>query len=143
MKVVIAQCDTLPPVLAVATQANPTDTVVVNQSGTMANATVAQLLNVSGSINAGVTASGTTQDTGVPITAALTIFTNVAEGAAATLTLVPGDRAQVVNRGLNPLTIFPLVGHEIETLGENVGATVNPGSDTTFAFNGTNQWYAF
>lgn len=143
MKVVIAQVDTLPPVLPAATQANATDTMVLNQAGTMASATIAQVANVTGSINSGVTASGTTQDTGVPITAALTIFTNVAADAAATLTLVPGNRAVVVNRGANPLALFPPDGHQIETLGVNAAASVSAGSTTTFAYEGAGQWYAF
>jgi hypothetical protein len=44
MKVVIAQVDTLPPVLPEATSAASTDTVVLNQSGTIRTATLEQVL---------------------------------------------------------------------------------------------------
>lgn len=44
MKVVIAQCDTLPPALPAATAAALTDSLVLNQSGTMRTATLAVIL---------------------------------------------------------------------------------------------------
>jgi hypothetical protein len=44
MRVVIAQCDTLPPVLPVATDASATDFVVINQSGVMRTVTLELIL---------------------------------------------------------------------------------------------------
>jgi hypothetical protein len=44
MRVVIAQCDTLPPVLPVATGASSTDFVVVNQSGVTRTVTLELIL---------------------------------------------------------------------------------------------------
>ncbi len=74
-------------------------------------------------------ASGTTQADGLQLTDDWNFFGTVEAGVACVLPpQVPGNIAtQVLNKGANPLLIFPPPGFEIDALGVNNAFTLNAG----------------
>ncbi|MDE2471261.1 MAG: hypothetical protein KGL35_21635 [Bradyrhizobium sp.] len=83
----------------------------------------------------GLTATGSTQATALPLTRQVSVFASVPAGAGTILpsSYAAGTRLTVVNRDAsNTLSIYPASGDEIESLGINNAFTLSPGGDATF-----------
>lgn len=91
----------------------------------------------------GVTAAGTTQGTATVLTASYNIITPVAAGTGVVLPApnFAGWSVTVMNKGANPVMIYPAVGHTIEALGVNVGFRLPVGYVITFKNSSTTQWW--
>jgi hypothetical protein len=87
------------------------------------------------------TAAGTTQGTCAPITAQVTIFTNVGAGTGGCLAAVLGQPQTVINQGLGSLTIYPFPGAAIGPNATNAGVTVPAGDGTIFRCLTNTQCY--
>jgi hypothetical protein len=96
------------------------------QGGFSAN----QATAIQGTVASGLTATGSTQATALPLGADNNAFSTVAAGTGAILpSMNPGDDITVYNGGANALLIYPPVGGMIKGLGTNAGyslATATP-----------------
>jgi hypothetical protein len=96
-----------------------------------------------GNTDAGVTATGAAQATAYAIYRYKTMFTTVAVGTGGRLpTIVAGDSRRVLNRGANPLLIYPGSGASIESLAANAPMTIPVGGGATFDVENSTLWYA-
>jgi len=91
----------------------------------------------------GVVAAGTTQGTATALTTSYNIVTTTPLNSGVTLPTpnFPGWSVTVINKGANPLTIYPAVGHTIEALGVNTGYVLAVGGVITFKNSSTTQWW--
>ena len=87
-------------------------------------------------------AAGTTQGTATAITAQQTVFTTVGAGLSAVLNSTVNVPQVLMNRGVNPLTVFPFVGAQIEAFALNAAVTVAVGGTATFRCPTATQCYA-
>ena len=97
------------------------------------------------SVDAAVTATGTTQGTGYAITEHFTEFAVVAGGAnAATLPAARvGDKRVIKNAdSTDSLSLFPASGDAIDGLGTNNALTVTAGSVVELWAVSATQWYS-
>ena len=96
------------------------------QAGFSAN----QAVGVQGTVASGLTATGTTQATALPLGADNNAFSTVPANSGALLPQMnPGDDITVYNGGANSLAIYPPVGGQIKGLGVNAAyslATATP-----------------
>lgn len=82
------------------------------------------------------------QTAATPLPALRNIVTNVTQGAAVILQLLPVGQQTVFNRcntGV-ALTVFPIVGMKIEGNGPNVPVTIADGDQVTFTWDGSITW---
>jgi hypothetical protein len=54
-----------------------------------------------------------------------------------------GGGQSVLNRGTNPLRVFPPLSTEIEDYGLNVATAMSVGNEATFLSDGIGTWYFF
>lgn len=88
------------------------------------------------------TATGTNQATALTVTADVVVCTTVAAGTGVITNPANGVRQKIYNRGANVLTVYPLLGSQIEALGVNVGGSIVVGGDSEFVGNFATQVYA-
>lgn len=99
---------------------------------------------VGGPFADGLTATGNSQGTAFVIVAGINAFTTVpaSTGAKLPVTTLAGQATVVINRGANPISVYPPTGGNIEGAGANVAVTVYPNAAATFVFRGSGLWYA-
>ena len=102
----------------------------------------AQAATISGSIQSGQTALGTTQGTAFAIFNNYTHFSTTAAGTGAVLPPVSatvglatqlGDEFDVYNNGANALLVYPPLGGAIGTIAVNTALSVPSGKGAKFA----------
>jgi hypothetical protein len=80
---------------------------------------------IQGTVASGLTATGTTQATALPLGADCCDFTTVPAGSGCILPAMnPGDDITIFNGGANALLVYPPVGGQIKSLGTNAGYSV-------------------
>ena len=100
-----------------------------------------QVAAIGNDVASGLTAAGTTQATAYAMTASDNEFTTVADGAGAVLYAgTAGDSQTVYNGGVNPLTVYPPVGSQINGLGTNAGALVPTATSCIFKCMTATRW---
>lgn len=122
-------------------------TTIKNLMGSGTSAIAAQA-TATGIPSVGLTATGSTQGTALPLPTDFNVFTTV---AASTGTILPatqngygamGDDITIVNHGANPLTVYPPVGGNVANGATNAGFTVNATKTAFFVNVGANTWAA-
>ena len=97
---------------------------------------------ITASVNTGITASGTTQATATLLSAQTNVVSTVAPSGAVLLPGVVEGSVSVLNRGANPLSVFPPLGGQIENYGTNIAATIAVSGNAEFVTSpGSGQWY--
>ena len=100
------------------------------------------------SLDADVTATGSTQATAAVLTAQINVVTSVSSGTGVQLQLfngmggaIPlGTPITIYNRGANLLTVYPPSGQEIESLGSNNPVSIAVNGDGTYTQVTASQW---
>lgn len=96
---------------------------------------------ISGDAASGLTATGSTQGTALPLTADNNAFAIVAASTGAILINgAPGDECFVYNGGANALTVYPPVGGTINNLAANTGFSVATTKAAAFVQIAANAW---
>jgi len=96
---------------------------------------------LSGSVAEGLTATGNTQNTAYAIAAQYAVFTTVAATTGAVLPIEPlATTFTVLNRGANPLTLYPPLNGQIEALSVNEGTTIYPGGSVRITQTSADLW---
>lgn len=92
----------------------------------------------------GLTATGSTQGGAYEVTFAKNAFTTVAAGTGAILDsdAAPGDSQLIYNGGANVLRVYPQSGGQINNLGANNPAFVQPRTSAEFFMLTTTLWTA-
>lgn len=91
--------------------------------------------------SATVSAAGTNQATGTVLTADVTVIGTAAAGTAVVMVNANGGRtAIVVNRGANPVLVYPAVGHQFDGLGVNAAITLPVNGLLEALGSSTTQW---
>lgn len=99
--------------------------------------------SVSSSVSpAFLSAAGTTQATAAALAGQVNVVTAVASGAGVILAANLGNPVRIINRGVNPLLVYPQAGAQIESAGTNAAVTVTVGGSAEFLFSSLTQWYA-
>jgi hypothetical protein len=90
-----------------------------------------------------VSAAGSTQGTATALTADLNVVTTVAAGAGVVLqTAAAGKTVRVINKGANPLKVYPASGAAVDALGANVSITIPVDGQVNFDGSSATQWYS-
>lgn len=89
----------------------------------------------------GIVGGGTTIAQATTLAAIVNVVETVPAGAGVMLQPVTGNRQQVLNRGQNPLSVYPRATDQIEQFGVGSAATIAPGDDAWFAWDGDVQWF--
>jgi hypothetical protein len=109
-------------------------------SGAFTELTITEFL--SASVSAGLTSTGTTQTTALVLQSQLNVLASVGVNTGAILPIVSaGTIVNVLNRGANVGSIYPPVGHMIETLGVNSPSGLSPGGGNGYCYVGSGQWF--
>jgi hypothetical protein len=99
---------------------------------------------LSGDVQTGVTATGTTQATAVPAYGDLVVVTTAAASTGVIMAgpaFGPGDTQTIINQGANAVLVYPPVGGTINALSANAGFSVGAGKSVELhAATGT-QFY--
>ena len=116
---------------------------VSTPSSFIAPGTIKDTTGLYTSTTTGILASGATQGTATPLG---TTYNIVATTPASTGVLLPtpslsGLIVTIVNRGANPLFVYPNIGAAIDSGAVNAPATLAVGASATFQASGTLQWY--
>lgn len=93
------------------------------------------------SVAANIAAAGTTQATATAIAGTYNIVTAVAANAGVRLSATQAATMVVLNRGANTLTVYPISGQAIESLGANAGYQIAQGGVATFVTTSATQVY--
>lgn len=138
----------------------PTSTLHVvgtaNVSGaTLFGSTVSAAGNITGanlitnnytfvSVGTGLTATGTTQGTGLALTKSFNEVTTVASSANSVVlpTAVAGMSVVIRNASANILNVFPATGASIDTLAINTANTVSANTTAQYWAISTTKWYS-
>jgi hypothetical protein len=92
---------------------------------------------------AAVSAAGSTQGTATAITNDFNVITTVASSTGVVLpTATVGRRMVVVNKGANPLAVYPASGASIDALSANAAVTIPVAGWVEFDASSTTQWYS-
>jgi hypothetical protein len=119
----------------------PTGTIVgTTDTQTLTNKTLSlEAYSTAATVTAGTNAQGQgalTNDVNI-------ITTTSSNPSGVTLpTAFVGARVTVVNRGTNPVNIYPATGANINTLATNAATALAAGSALTFVAISTTQWYS-
>jgi hypothetical protein len=83
----------------------------------------------------GLIGTGTTQLTAQPVSKKFNVFQNVSvqSGCILPSSYSPGTEIYVLNRGPNPLSIYPAFGDQIENYGINSAVAINAGASIILA----------
>jgi hypothetical protein len=101
--------------------------------------------SLSKSISATVTAAGTNQGTGTALTSDYNAVTTTASGTGVVLPTAAtpfGREVTIVNRGANPLVVYPASGAAIDGAATNAGIAVPVNGEVSFFSASTTQWYS-
>jgi hypothetical protein len=98
-----------------------------------------------GSTSAAVSAAGTTQGTATALTSAYNVVTTVAAGAGVILPTptAAGTSVSIVNKGANPLLVYPNSGAVIDAGAANAAISLPVGASYTAQNSSPTQWYTF
>lgn len=89
----------------------------------------------------GLVALGVNQATAYLMTAETNIFTIVSSGSGAQVQEYAGRKRQrAVNRGANPLAVYPPFGERFDNLAVNAPVTIDVGEDAAFVSTGGGRW---
>lgn len=107
----------------------------------------AQASAITGSVQLGQTALGSSQATAFAITAAITEFTTTAASTGAILPAtggiaVAGDRFTIVNLGAQTLSVYPAVGFAISGGSTNAAFSVATLKTADFICRGDGSYFA-
>ena len=95
------------------------------------------------STSASVTAAGTNQGTGTALTSDINVITTAAAGTGVVLpTAAAGKNVIVVNKGANPVTVYPATGAAIDALATNAGFLLQVNGLIEFSGSSATQWYS-
>lgn len=95
------------------------------------------------SVSATVSAAGSTQGTATALSSDLNVTTTVASNTGVVLpTAVAGMVVVVVNKGANPLNLYPASGGQIDALGSNIALVIPVGGWVEVNASSTTQWYS-
>ena len=93
-------------------------------------------------VGASITAAGTNQATATALTNTVNIVTSVATGTGVVFSGTPtGVYRIVVNKGVNPLAVYPASGGYIDGNAINVPVTIPVGGFVQFYGSTSTQWY--
>jgi hypothetical protein len=95
-------------------------------------------------VSTGLTAAGTTQGTGLVLSGGYSIqeITTAASGTGVVLpTGVAGGYVAVVNRGANPVIVYPASGGTINGQSANAGFTLGVNNSVAFLAKSSTAWY--
>lgn len=89
-----------------------------------------------------MTATGTTQSGAVTVVAEMNYFSTVPAGSGAVLdsAIGEGERQVVYNGGANPLTVYPHLTAQINSLGTNAGMLLPIRTSCEFVRIGPELW---
>lgn len=94
-------------------------------------------------VSATVSAAGSNQGGATALTTDYNIVTTVAANTGVALpTAVAGTKVTVVNKGANPLAVYPASGGAIDALSTNAALTLPVGGWIEFDASSTTQWYS-
>jgi hypothetical protein len=99
---------------------------------------------LSKSISTAVSAAGTTQGTGTALTTDYNVVTTTGASAGVVLPTAAspfGREVTVVNRGANPLAVYPASGAAIDGASTNAAITVPVNAEVSFFSSSATQWY--
>lgn len=123
-------------------------TLTVSELATFkSDVTIGGILSIS--ISQGISGTGSTQGTAMPLIANLNIATTVMAGTGFILPLVTaslnaiqlGTEITLLNRGANTASLYPASGGQIEALGTNNPSGIAPGGSSTAIYSGFGQWW--
>ena len=98
---------------------------------------------INGSVATGLTATGTTQGTGLALNAGTNVFGTVASGTGAVLASCEvSDQQYVYNGGANTLTVYPDSGSTINALSANTGVSLATNTMMLFKRITSTRWIA-
>lgn len=111
----------------------------------MGSGAAAQLAsNIAGTMlnSIALTATGSTQATGLLLVDDINIFTTVAASTGAVLPTVWNfkDSIEVFNNGANALSLYPSVGGQIGTASVNAALSIPAGKGVKLITLGSNNW---
>jgi hypothetical protein len=90
-----------------------------------------------------ISAAGTTQGTGTVLTTDYNVVTTVAAGTGVVLPAgLAGRDVKIVNRGANPLLVYPASGAAIDSLAANTPITILPNATYLVESISATQWYS-
>ena len=97
-----------------------------------------------GDVATGLTAAGTSRTDAYEVTFAKNSFTTVASGTGAILDsdAAPGDSQLIYNGGANVLRVYPTTGAQVNNLGTNNPAFLQPKTSAEFFMLTTTLWTA-
>lgn len=96
-----------------------------------------------GDVATGLTATGTTQGTGLALNAAVNVFGTVAASTGAVLASCEiSDQQYVYNGGANTLTVYPDSGSTINQLSANTGVSLATNTAILFKRITSTRWIA-
>ncbi len=111
--------------------------------GTSPSLTTPALSGETFSTNAAVTAGTNAQGQGALTSDYNVITTAASNPSGVTLpTATTGRRIIIVNKGANPINVFPATGGAIDALGANIPISVVVGGYMEFNASSTTQWYS-
>jgi hypothetical protein len=89
-----------------------------------------------------VTATGTNQGTAAAVTADNIVVATAATGTGIILpTPYVGQCMTIINRGANPVNIYPASGGQLDALGTNIAAVLPVGAAAIYLATSTTQWW--
>ena len=100
---------------------------------------------LSKSLSASVSAAGTNQGTGTALTTDYNVITTAASGTGVVLPTAAtpfGREVTIVNRGANPVVVYPASGAAIDGASTNAGITVPVNGEVSFFSSSATQWYS-
>jgi hypothetical protein len=86
-----------------------------------------------------LTATGTTQGTAYPLSAAVNVVTVCPAGAG--VTLPAATHAKVLNRSTETLLVYPPAAQAIESQPSNGPVEIGVNGATTFDYDGVSTWW--
>jgi hypothetical protein len=111
--------------------------------GTSPSLTTPALSGETYSTSAAVTAGTNAQGQGALTSDLNVVTTTAANPSGVTLpTATTGRRIVIVNKGTNPISIYPATGAQIDALGANAAITLNVNGVLDFNASSATQWYS-
>lgn len=110
----------------------------------IAPGSVAVTTSLSQSITNAVSAAGSTQGTATALTTDFNVVTTVSasQGVALPTAATPfGRTVTIVNRGANPLSVYPATGAAIDGAAANAAVVVPVNAEVSFFSSSATQWY--
>lgn len=110
----------------------------------VAPGSVAVTTSLSKSFTGSISAAGSTQGTATALTTDYNVVTTVSASQGVVLPAAAspfGREVTVVNRGANPLAVYPATGASIDGATANTAVTIPVNSEISFFSSSTSQWY--